>query len=162
MNFAKGYEGEDLWKQHLESKGVKAEFSSRKGNKPVYWDVKDTSSGVKYEVKLDEKAMYWARKQSRPPNLYIEYWSTTRDEKCGIYSLEADYLIYIVKDLEGRTVTYDGYCFKVPQLIDHLEASDYKTKGNSMYGDDNAKGWVPPINSLIENKSSGFVKCVSL
>jgi hypothetical protein len=115
--------------------------------------------GKKYEVKLDEKAYWWAKKLNRPPNIYVEYWSTKRNERCGIYLLEAEYFIYIVRLMDK---THEAYCFDTDVLLKHLESSDYTTRGNKRFGDDNAKGWTPPIHELVENKSSGFLKCVKM
>ena len=154
MSFAKGDEGELLWVKHLEGLGYEnVEVSTGK----TYWDVMD-DTGVKYEVKYDEKAMYWANRRNEPPNFYFEYWSTTRGEQCGIYSLEAEYMVYIIKDEDKRV----AYTFDVDQLLSHLESADYVTRGNKAFGDNNARGWTPPIDELIAHPDSGFLKTIEL
>jgi hypothetical protein len=144
-----------MWAEHLVSKGHEVVFSEPK---MVYWDIKD-SLGNYYEVKLDEKALYYARKQNRPPNMFMEYWSTKRNEACGVMVLEVNYFVYIVKQLEK---CFMAYVFDYEPMKEHLIKTEYKSRDNSATGDNNALGWLVPIHEITNSSDSGFIKSVIL
>lgn len=124
----------------------------------VYWDIKD-SLGNYYEVKLDEKALYYARKQNRPPNMFMEYWSTKRNEACGVMVLEVNYFVYIVKQLDK---CFMAYVFDYETMKEHLIKTEYKSRDNSATGDNNALGWLVPIHEITNSPDSGYLKSVIL
>ncbi len=68
-----------------------------------------------------------------------------KGEDSGIIASKATYNVYILKSLEGVET---AYVFKRLDLLNHLKNNDVKVKGNSFGGDNNAKGWTPPLNSL--------------
>jgi hypothetical protein len=111
------------------------------------------------EVKYDSKAYLWAKRRGTPkaPNLYIEFKNTNQGKDSGILMSKADYYLYIIKD----GVREIGYIFIREQLLKHLQESDYKVVGNSASGDDNALGWIPPLNSLT-NTDYGFRGTIDL
>ena len=154
--------GEQLWFNHLKSKGHPDVFLSEK-NSPVYWDVLlvTEDESVSFEVKYDEKAYVWAEKTGRPPNFFLECWSNTRNQPCGVMILECDYLVYIIKGQNKET----AYLFDVEDLISHLKEANrvkkYRLVQNSLNGDNNVKGWAIPIESLTK-KQYGFIKQINL
>lgn len=154
--------GEKLWSDYLKTKGHADVYLSEK-NSPVYWDVLLVTDNetLTFEVKYDEQAYVWADKTNRPPNLFLEYWSETRNEPCGVMILESDYLSYIVKSPEGDI----SYLFKVDDLISHLKEASrtnkYRTVRNSLNGNNNVKGWAIPIQEITK-KEYGFIKQIKL
>jgi hypothetical protein len=145
MSFLKGNIGESLWLNELSKTHTDIEKAP---NKRFYdWDIKAKYKGneVTYEVKYDAKGYYYADRYSRPVNLYIEFLNTKKGEDSGIIASKATYYVYILKSLEGVET---AYVFKRLDLLNYLRNSDIKVKGNSFGGDNNAKGWTPPLNSL--------------
>jgi len=151
-----GLRGEMMWAEYLMSKGHSVQFSE--ANSVCYWDVLD-SNGKYYEVKLDEKALYYANKYKRPPNMFLEYWSTKRNEMCGVMVLEVDYFVYIIKQLDSCHL---AYVFDYPVMQSHLSESDYPSRDNSSTGDNNALGWVVPVETMTKSQETGFIKSVFL
>jgi len=152
---AVGLKGEVMWAEHLASKGHDVVFSDAGVN---YWDLMD-SMGNYYEVKLDEKAMYYAKKHNRPPNMFLEYWSTKRNSFCGVMVLEVDFFVYIIKSLEKL---YTAYVFDYPVFLNHLNTTKYPSRDNSSTGDNNALGYVVPIETLTKSEETGFIKSIIL
>ena len=156
--------GEELWVKHLRSKGYTNVFMSDK-DAPVYWDVMlaDDDEVLTFEVKYDEKAYYWAEKHGRSPNLFLEYWSESREQPCGIMVLEADYLVYIMKRIPCGTP--EAYVFRVQELQSYLkkaaENSTYRVVKNSVNGNNNVKGWAAPVEAVAKSEC-GFVKQIKL
>jgi len=154
--------GERMWSEHLRSLGHKNVSLSPKSH-AVYWDVQIDDLGIRFEVKYDIKAWYWARKQDREPNLFLEFWSNTKGKECGILIVEADYLVYIIEELPHGVPI--AYLFEVEQLVEHLRKAShdsvYRVTTNRINGNDNVKGWVTPV-SEITKKSNGFIKTITL
>ena len=159
-----GEYGEQLWIEYLKSRGHHNVFQSEKDS-PVYWDVMLITNDhvLTFEVKYDEKAYVWAERRNRPPNLFLEYWSETKDAPCGIMILEADYLVYIVEKLPEKIPI--AYLFRVADLQSHLKdaarTSIYQIVKNSINGNNNVKGWAIPIHTIADKKK-GFVKRIKL
>ena len=145
MSFSKGNIGESLWLSELSNTHTDIEKAP---NKRFYdWDIKAKYNGreVTYEVKYDSKGYYYADRYNRPVNIYIEFLNTKKGENSGILASKATYYVYILKSL------YDvetAYVFDRLELLEYLRNADIKVKGNSFGGDNNAKGWIPPLNSL--------------
>lgn len=159
-----GEYGEQLWIKYLKSRGHHNLFQSDKDH-PVYWDVMLVTEKdlLTFEIKYDEKAYEWARKRQRPPNLFLEYWSETKNAPCGIMILDADYLVYIVKKLPEEYPV--AYLFRTRELQSHLRDAakwnTYKVVKNSVNGNNNVKGWAIPIHKIADKKK-GFVKKIKL
>lgn len=145
MSFIRGDIGESLWKKELQKNHTN--ITSAPSKKFYDWDIKATFEGVEitYEVKYDTKGHYYAKKHNRGVNLYIEYQNTRKNEKSGIRASKADYYVYILEDLQKCR---RAYVFNREELLRHLEASQYKIKGNKSSGDNNAMGWIPPLEKL--------------
>ena len=142
--------GQDIVAAYLKDKGY---FVEEAPKKLFYdWDIKGTKGGrtVTIEVKYDSKAYMWAARRGTPeqPNLYIEFRSTTRDCDSGILKSKADFYFYILKTGDKDI----GFVFDRTQLLQHLQASNYKVVGNGATGDDNAEGWIPPLHELLVAK----------
>lgn len=145
MSFIQGHKGESLWLKQLEYTHTNIEKAP---NKRFYdWDIKASYKGreVTYEVKYDSKGYYYADRQNRPVNLYIEFKNTNKDEDSGIKASKATYYVYILKSLDGVET---AYVFNRLELLEHLESNNYRVRGNKNGGDNNAQGWTPPLDSL--------------
>ena len=149
MSFEKGDRGEDLWVKYLQSKGVTKINRAPKG-KFYDWDIKAEWDGCvrTFEVKYDTIGYSLAERRCDPenPNLYIEFENTTKGELSGIYASKADEYVYMFE--RGDSVA--AYIFDRVMLLTHLEESNYRKVGNSSTGDDNARGWIPPLQTLIK------------
>ena len=157
MSFTKGDIGEELFKNHLLSKGHE-DIEVTTGLFYDY-DIAATFKGKRltYEGKYDTQADYWMRKRNADCiNLYLEYRNTNKDKPSGIEVSKSNYYVYIVK---GEATV--AFIFDTDLLRTHLMNSDYPTAGNSANGDNNALGYIPPINALL-NKESGFIKKILL
>ena len=148
MSFVKGDIGEDLWCDYIKTRGHTDIVRAPK--KKFYdWDVKSIyqKNELTFEVKYDSKAYWWANRRGMPeqPNLYIEFKNTNKDEDSGIKASKAIYYIYILKRDESNT----AFVFEREGMLSHLEQVTYKVVGNSATGDNNALGWIPPLDSLI-------------
>ena len=145
MSFIDGNKGESLWLNQLKETHDNIEKAPSK--KFYDWDIKAEYKGseVTYEVKYDSKGYYYADRHKRPVNLYIEFKNTRKGEDSGIKASIAMYYVYILKSLDGVET---AYVFNRLELLNHLSESNYKVKGNSSGGDNNAQGWVPPLDSL--------------
>ncbi len=145
--FKIGNDGEKLWIDYI----VKTHTSIQTHpNKKFYdWDIKAEYKGreISYEVKYDVSGYRYAAKYNRDVNLYIEYENTTKNEPSGILASKADFYVYIFKDDCKRNI---GYIFNRKELLKHLQDGNYRTRNNSLGGDNNAVGWLPPLNSLRE------------
>lgn len=159
MSFEKGDIGESLWCTHLEKKGH-YNITTAPKKKFYDWDVRSEHSNRHYtfEVKYDEKAYWWANRRGTPenPNLYIEFKNTNKDEDSGIRASKALYYVYML--VRDDSVT--AYLFERKGLLNHLEQVTYKVVGNSATGDDNALGWIPPLEQLITQQC--FIQKISL
>ena len=144
MSFEKGNRGEDLWVKYLQSMGVTKINRAPKG-KFYDWDIKAELDGCvrTFEVKYDTIGYSLNPKN---PNLYIEFENTAKGELSGIYASKADEYVYMFE--RGNSVT--AYIFDRVMLLTHLEESNYRKVGNSSTGDDNARGWIPPLQELIK------------
>lgn len=152
---ALGHLAEDLWVRHLASRGLSV-YMPDEGRS--LWDMMD-SDGTTYEIKVDVKAVMYAMRRNKEPNFYLEYFSTKRNEPCGIAVCESDILVYMVSEVSGRI---SSYVFDCEALKSHLMSSEYPSKGNKTSGDDNAMGYVVPIGQLINTPESGFKEMVVL
>lgn len=166
MSFISGDIGEGLWIDHLESLGHKC----KRAPKRVFydWDIKSTYSlhdsigEFTWEIKYDRMAYAWAERRGTPNkiNAYIEFENTNQGLPSGIAMSRADYYVYIVR-VAGDL--HHAYVFKTDELRKHLQHSDYKVVGNKSGGDDNANGWLLPLNEVSElGHPSGFMKKVEL
>tara|TARA_B100000768_G_scaffold181961_1_gene207770 strand:- start:2230 stop:2700 length:471 start_codon:yes stop_codon:yes gene_type:complete len=145
MSFLKGNIGESLWLSEISKTHTDIEKAP---NKKFYdWDVKAKYKGeeVTYEVKYDSKGYYYADRYNRPVNIYIEFLNTKKGEDSGIIASKATYYVYILKSMDN---TETAYVFNRIELLKYLKNADVKVKGNSFGGDNNAKGWIPSLNSL--------------
>ena len=154
--------GEYLWKKYLHSRGhVNLSLSSK--DKPVYWDVRIDDSNVTFEIKYDEAGEVWAHERNRECNFFMEFWSETRGEECGILLLEADYLVYILEKVPCQTPV--AHLFRVPELINHLrqsaEQNKYREVTTHVNGTGNVLGWIPAKSDLLKEEC-GFVKEIIL
>ena len=150
LNIADGDFGEKLWAEHLTSLGRNCTISDNR--RATDWDV-STDDGVKYEVKYDKLAY-------RTGNFYLEFWNTHSKKPSGVMSCQVDYFIYIVRDTDNSR--HLAYCFRLTELQEHLQSSNYKVRENKRRGDSNAKGWTPRITDLCESPDSGFIKLIEL
>ena len=154
--------GEQLWAEHLRSVGHQKISLSPKTH-PVYWDVEIEGEGIRFEVKYDIKAWVWANHYNREPNLFLEYWSNTKEQECGILITEADYLVYIIEELPCGTPV--AYVFDLKKLIQHLREAEkekkYKTVTNKINGNENVKGWIAPLSKILNNEH-GYTKTIIL
>jgi len=144
INLNIGKRGELLWKCELE-KNHKIIHTAP--NKKFYdYDIKAEYNGVEYtyEVKYDAKGYEYAKLYNRPVNLYIEFKNTTLNEDSGIKASIANYYVYILNNNGVET----AYVFDRIKLLNHLETSNYKVRGNKVGGDNNALGWTPPLHNL--------------
>lgn len=145
MSFLKGNIGESLWLGELSKTHTDIEKAP---NKKFYdWDIKAKYKGleISYEVKYDSRGYYYADRYSRPVNIYIEFLNSKKGEDSGILASKADYYVYILKSLDNIET---AYVFKRLDLLYYLQNNDVKIKGNSFGGDNNAKGWIPSLESL--------------
>jgi len=145
MSFLKGNRGESLWLSELSETHTDIEKAP---NKRFYdWDIRAKYNGreVTYEVKYDEKGYYYADRYNRPVNLYIEFENTRKGEDSGIIASKSKYYVYILKSLDNVET---AYVFDRLSLLDYLQNNKVKIKGNSFGGDNNAKGWTPPLKTL--------------
>lgn len=160
MSFSRGLIGEELWVEYLDSKGHDDVELSPKGKVFYEYDVSSNKNGKRftYEVKYDSKAYMWAERRKTPdnPNLYIEFQNTKQGKDSGILMSEADFYVYMIVNKE---VT-ECYVFNRDLLLSHLINSSYKKVGNSSYGDNNAKGWIPPLSKL--KKTDSFVYSINI
>lgn len=142
--------GENLVAEYLKHYGYEIELAPKK---LFYdWDIKGCKEGrtVTIEVKYDSKAYVWAARRGTPdlPNLYIEFHSTTRNGDSGILKSKADFYFYILKTKDKDI----AFVFDRKQLLAHLQMANYRVVGNGATGDDNAKGWIPPLHELLVSR----------
>lgn len=151
--------GEELWAAWINAKGGDAEISQVKCD----WDVLDRKTGVYYEVKLDAKAYYWAKRRDEPVNLFLEYESVKTQQPCGIMRTDAQYLVYIIRNPERLHI---AYTFDMAKLTDYLWKAEkekrFAIRKPVMHGLGNVKGWTPPLHELVNDKDSGFIKLIIL
>lgn len=145
MSFITGDIGESLWLKQITT--THTDIQQAPNCYHPDWDIKARYKGkeVTYEVKYDAKGYYYANRHKRPVNLYIEFENTNKDAPSGIKTSKAIYYVYILKSLDGVET---AYVFNREELLDHLEKSNYRVRGNKNGGDNNAKGWTPPLESL--------------
>jgi len=139
--------GQDIVMKYLKDKGYEVEEAPKE---LFYdWDVKANKAGrtVTIEVKYDSKAYMWAARRGTPeqPNLYIEFENTNTGGPSGILKSKADFYFYILKTGDKDI----AFVFDRVQFLQHLQLSNYKVVGNGATGDDNAKGWIPPLHELL-------------
>lgn len=164
-----GKEGELLWKEYLELRNHDVIMSDDvRGNQLLFWDI-ETNDGTRFEVKYDQKAWpyYHSKDWQKSPNLFLEYWSTTRDEKCGMYSLlgNSDIFVYIMKYIDEHGVHKSNYAhvFYVEPLIEWCERKMFKSARCSATGDDNAIGWLVPESDVVNDAlHNGYINRVEL
>jgi hypothetical protein len=165
-NFLKDQElgdlGEQLWAAWINAKGGDAVISQNgltKSGKTRDWDVYDQTTGVYYEVKLDIKAHYWAKRRGEPVNLFLEYETVKTHKPCGIMKTDAQYLVYIVRNPQDLHI---AYTFDLDKLRDYLwDAHKFKRfpiRKPVMHGIGNVNGWTPPLHELVNDKEAGFIK----
>lgn len=145
MSFALGNIGETLWVKHLAY--THSNLVTAPPTKFYDWDVKGVYQGrdVTYEVKYDAKGYYYADRHKRPVNLYIEYRNTNQNEPSGILASKADYYVYILRSLDKQET---AYVFNRLELLHHLQETNYPSKTNRTGGDNNAIGWLPPLEKV--------------
>ena len=159
--------GEELWASWLSAKGgdpVISENGVMPNGKTRDWDVYDKSTEVYYEVKMDIKAHYWAKKRNEPVNLFLEYETVKTQKPCGIMKPDAQYLVYIVRNPEDIHI---AYTFELEKLKDYLwsrhKTKEFKVRKPTLNGIGNVNGWTPPLFRLIEDaEGSGFQKRIVL
>lgn len=145
MSFIDGDKGESIWLRELDKTHTNIETAPKR--KFYDWDIKALYKGkeVTYEVKYDSKGYYYANRHNRPVNLYIEFQNTNKDEDSGIKASKAIYYVYILKSIDNVET---AYVFNRLELLNHLTKENYPVKGNKSGGDNNALGWIPPLNKL--------------
>lgn len=159
--------GEELWAGWIRAKGgepVISENGVMANGKTRDWDVYDKKSDVYYEVKMDLKAHHWANKRNEPVNLFLEYETVKTQKPCGIMKTDAQYLVYIVRNLENIHI---AYTFELDKLKKYLwsrhEMREFKVRKPVINGIGNVNGWTPPVFRLIEDQEeSGFQKLIVL
>jgi len=151
--------GQDLVMKYLSDKGYEVEEAPK--IRFYDWDVKGHKDDreVTIEVKYDSKAYYWANRRGTPeqPNLYIEFENTNSNTPSGIKMSKADFYFYILKTGDKDI----AFVFNRKLLLEHLLSSSYKVVTNKATGDDNAKGWIPPLNELLIS-SRGYKATIDL
>lgn len=164
-----GKEGEMMWEEYLKERNHTVLRSDDvRGKQLLFWDL-EINDGTRFEVKYDQKAWlyYHSKEWQKSPNLFLEYWSTTRNERCGLYSSlgEADIFVYIMRHVDELGV-YKGdyaYVFYIEPLIEWCEKKKFRSARCSTSGDDNAKGWLVPETAVVEDKlHNGFISRVIL
>jgi hypothetical protein len=160
-----GKEGERMFEDYLVSrKHTVTNSDDQRAGKNLYWDL-EIEDGTRFEVKYDQKAwMYFHMKDHQSsPNLFFEYWSKTRDEKCGLYSSlgEADIFVYIMKEIdkEGRHTGDYAHTFYLEPLILWCESKKFRVVPCSTTGDNNAEGWLAPQSEVMKDRAiNGYIK----
>jgi len=160
VSFVAGDEGESIWVSYLERTGRFSDIEVSEGEFHD-WDIKSTNlasgESVTYEVKLDLKAYMWAKwRKSKYPNMYIEYHNTRQDKPSGIMTSKSDYYVYIIRN-EGAN---ECYVFETGTLRGYLKGAGLKSVGNKSNGDDNAMGWLLPVNTI--GQSMGYLGRLNL
>ena len=150
--------GEELWAGWLRAKGNECTISKGKCD----WDIHDTTNDVYYEVKMDIKAHYWAKRRSEPVNLFLEYETVKTEQPCGIMKTSAKYLVYIIRNPQNLHI---AYTFDLDMLRAYLwdahEIRRFPIRKPVLHGVGNVKGWTPPLHELVHDKEAGFLKlCV--
>ena len=164
-----GKEGERMWEDYLiRRKHSVLRSDDVKGEQLLFWDL-EIDDGTRFEVKYDQKAWtYYHNKDHQPcPNLFLECWSTTRNEPCGLYSSigEADIFVYIMKhvDAEGRHAGDYAHVFYLEPLVSWCETQSFRKVPCSTSGDDNAVGWLAPEDVVVhERLHNGYINKVNL
>ena len=164
-----GKEGERMWEDYLvQRKHSVLRSDDVRGEQLLFWDL-EIDDGTRFEVKYDQKAWlyYHNREGQECPNLFLECWSTTRNEPCGLYSGigETDIFVYIMKHIDstGRHVGDYAHVFYLEPLIFWCEGKSFRKVPCSTTGDDNAEGWLAPENTVIDEKlHNGYINKVIL
>jgi len=159
--------GEELWAAWINAKGGEAVVSQNgltSNGEYRDWDVLDKKTGVYYEVKMDTKAHFWAKKRKEPINLFLEYETVKTHKPCGIMRTEAQYLVYIVRNPHDLHIAYTFDLEKLrPYLWDKHKLSEFPIRKPVINGLGNVRGWTPPVHRLIEDEEqSGFKKLIIL
>lgn len=168
-SLAHGKEGERLWEDYLVGRDHTVVRSDAiRGDDLMYWDL-EIESGMRFEVKYDQKAWMYCHNRAwqQSPNLFLECWSTTRNERCGLYSSlgQADVFVYIMKhtDIDGRHLGDYAHVFYLEPLISWCEDKSFRRVPCSTSGDDNAEGWLAPENVVEDNKiHNGYISKIEL
>ncbi len=151
--------GEQLWAAWLNAKGGDSVISEGKCN----WDIFDKTTDVYYEVKMDLKAYYWAERRGESVNLFLEYETAKGKKPCGIMKTDAKYLVYIVRNKEKLHI---AYTFELEKLRDYLWKNHkdrrFPIRKPVMHGVGNVNGWTPPVNVLVNEEGTGFMKLIML
>lgn len=161
----RGKEGEMMMTDYLESRNhTVINSDAQRAGKNLYWDL-EIENGTRFEVKYDQRAWeyYHMKDYQKSPNLFLENWSKTREEKCGLYSSlgEADIFVYIMKELdaEGRHVRDYAHTFYLEPLIVWCEGRKFRTVACNTTGDDNAEGWLAPESEVVKDKAiNGYIR----
>lgn len=154
--------GEQLWAAWINAKGGDAVISQNgltENGETRNWDVYDQTTGVYYEVKVDIKAHYWAKKRGEPVNLFLEYETVKTHKPCGIMKTDAQYLVYIVRNPQDLHI---AYTFDLEMLRDYLwdahKLKRFPIRKPVVHGIGNVNGWTPPVHELVNDKDAGFIK----
>ena len=141
FNFKSGDKGEKLWYDYIAHSHKEIERAPKK--KFYDWDLRGTFNDrvISYEVKYDLSGVWYSQKFKRPLNFYIEYENTNKNEDSGILASKADYYVYIF-NADGKNV---GYVFDRLELLNHLQSAKYDIRTNKAGGDNNANGWLAPV-----------------
>jgi len=163
-----GKEGEMMFEDYLVSNNhTVINSDDQRQGKNLYWDL-EIENGTRFEIKYDQKAWvyYHMKEHQHCPNLFLEHWSKTRGEKCGLYSSlgEADIFVYIMKniDADGRHIGDYAHTFYLEPLIVWCEGKKFRTAPCSTSGDDNAEGWLAPEWDIIADQAfNGYIKKIT-
>lgn len=165
---AHGREGERIFEDYLVLKNYSVINSDDQRNgSNLYWDL-EIDDGTRFEVKYDQKAWlyYHSKEHQKCPNLFLEFWSKTRNQKCGVYSSlgEADIFVYIMKHIDeaGRHVGDYAHTFYLEPLILWCESKKFRVVPCSTTGDDNAEGWLAPEWDVVKDSAiNGYIKKIT-
>lgn len=161
--------GERIVESFLAAEGhnvIRSEDVRQDGNL-LYWDLQ-IDNGTRFEVKYDVSGYEYMHKYGRDnPNLFIEWWSTTRNEKCGIFSSigEADVFVYIFKETNraGEFVKNYAHTFYLEDFAIWCNDCRDSWKDVTCYliGNENARGWLVNESVMLKNKHlNGYIKTI--
>ena len=162
-----GKEGELMFEDYLvQNNHTVTHSDEQRDGKNLYWDL-EIEDGTRFEIKYDHSAWTYChmKEHQKCPNLFLEHWSTARNEKCGLYSSlgEADIFVYIIKkvDADGRHLMDYAHTFYIEPFILWCERKNFKDVRCSVTGDDNARGWLAPEWDVIRDSAiNGFIKTI--
>lgn len=158
-----------MWEDYLTNRNHTVLRSDDvRGRQLLFWDL-EIGDGTRFEVKYDQKAWsyFHSKDWQKSPNLFLEFWSKTRNERCGLYSSlgEADIFVYIMKhiDDDGRHKGDYAHVFYLEPLLEWCENKGFRRAPCSVTGDDNAEGWLVPETAVSKDKlHNGYINRIVL